>query len=254
MFGREHLFTFLCYRKLQRKVKRHMGSYTTIFWDLDQTLLDFSKSQDYALRFCFQKLNLPIDADIVKRYAAINDSYWERLELGEIDKEEVKLGRFRTLFDELHITQYTARDISEMYQETLGSVAFFLEDADKIVAKLKEMGYRQYIVTNGVNATQDNKMKLSGLNTLVDGVFVSELLGYPKPRKEYFDACFALLPDTGRSECILVGDSLTSDMRGANNAGIAACWYNPQGKDNRLGVKIDYEIRHLQDIYAVLGC
>ncbi len=229
-----------------------MQKYTTIFWDLDQTLLDFSKSQDYALRFCFEKLGLPIDSGIVLRYSRINDSYWKRLESGEISKNEVLLGRFRTLFEELGITKYTASDINVMYQEALGSVAFLIEEADSLLAGLKEKGYRQYIVTNGVNSTQENKMKLSGLNKLVDGVFVSELIGYPKPMKEFFDACFAKLPDVKREQCILVGDSLTSDMKGANNAGIAACWFNPDKQENTLGLRIDFEIRRLEELSEIL--
>ncbi len=231
-----------------------MGNYTTIFWDLDQTLLDFTKSQDHALRYSFERLGLPIDSGTVARYAKINDSYWKRLELGEIDKKEVLLGRFRTLFEELGVTNYTAQDIAGMYQDALGRVAFFLEDSDKLTKELKKMGYRQYVVTNGVNSTQANKMKLSGLDRIMDGVFVSELIGYPKPMKEYFDACFALLPGVTRKECILVGDSLTSDMRGAENAQVAACWYNPNGQKNTLGVPVTYEIRSLWEIYAVLGC
>lgn len=98
-------------------------------------------------------------------------------------------------------------------------------------------------------------MQISGLNQLVDGVFVSELIGCPKPMKEYYDACFSnpALTGTDRSECLIVGDSLTSDMKGANNAGIAACWYNPTGAVNDKAVAIDYEIRCLEELYPILG-
>lgn len=229
-----------------------MGKYTTILWDLDQTILDFNKSMDYAIRISFEKLGLTITDDIVARYAVINDSYWKRLELGEVTKEEVLLGRFRTLFEELGITQYQAEDIAGYYQDQLGSVAFFLDDADKVICRLKKEGYQQYILTNGVNRTQAQKMKISGLDQIMDGVFVSELLGYPKPMKEYYDACFAKLKGIGREECLIVGDSLTSDIKGANNAGIAACWYNPEETENTLDVTVDYEIRHLEQIFEIL--
>ena len=229
-----------------------MGKYTTILWDLDQTILDFDKSMDYALRTSFEKLGLTITDEIVARYAAINDSYWKRLELGEVTKEEVLIGRFRTLFEELKITQYQAEDIAGIYQDQLGSVAFFLENADKVVIRLKAEGYRQYVLTNGVNRTQAHKMKISGLDQLTDGVFASELIGYPKPMKEYYDACFAQLEGISREECLIIGDSLTSDIKGANNAGIAACWYNPHGIENTLDVTVDYEIKHLEEIYEIL--
>lgn len=232
-----------------------MRRFTTILWDLDQTLLDFDKSMDYALRASFRHLGLTITDEIVERYAAINDSYWKRLELGEVTKEEVLIGRFRTLFEELEIAQYQAEDIEGYYQEKLGSVAFILNNADQVIRRLKEKGFKQFVLTNGVNRTQANKMKLSGLDQLVDGVFVSELIGYPKPRKEYYDACFLspALEGIDRSECLIVGDSLTSDIKGANNAGIANCWYNPTGTVNDKDVTVDYEICSLEELYPILG-
>ena len=229
-----------------------MRRYTTILWDLDQTLLNFDLSMDYAIRAVFGQFGLEINDGIVARYDVINRGYWNRLEQGEITKEELIVGRFRTLFDELGIDRVTPEDVQEVYQKELGSVFFYMDGAKELVTQLRAEGYRQYVVTNGVNATQANKMKLSGLNQIMDGVFVSELMGYPKPRKEYFDACFALLPDVKREECILVGDSLTSDMRGANNAGIAACWFNPEGKAKDVDVHIDYEIHRLDELMPIL--
>ena len=229
-----------------------MRKYTTIFWDLDQTLLNFDLSMDYAIRAVFGQYGLEIDDEIVAQYDAINRSYWNRLELGEVTKEELKVGRFRTLFNELGICHVVPEEFCVDYQKELGSVFFYMDGAKELVVKLRAEGYRQYVVTNGVNSTQANKMKLSGLDQIMDGVFVSELMGYPKPRKEYFDACFAALPDVKREECILVGDSLTSDMRGANNAGITACWFNPEGKIKDVDVQTDYEIRRLDELLQIL--
>lgn len=229
-----------------------MGKYSVIFWDLDQTLLNFNLSMEHAIRVVFERYGLPVDGDVVKRYDAINRSCWNRLELGEITKEEVTVGRFRTLFLELGIDHIAPEEINEIYQQELGNVYFYMDGAKETVTKLRDMGYRQYVVTNGVNSTQANKMKLSGFDRLMDGVFVSELMGYPKPRKEFFEACFASLPDVKKDEIILVGDSLTSDMRGANNAGIDACWFNPDAKDNDTDVRTDYEIRRLLDLLPIL--
>ncbi len=229
-----------------------MGKYTTVLWDLDQTLLNFDMSMDYAIRETFRKYNLPISDGIVARYDVINRSYWNRLELGEITKEEVTLGRFRTLFAELGISHITPEEMAQVYQKELGSVYFYMDGAKELVVRLKEEGFRQYVVTNGVNTTQESKMKLSGLDRIMDGVFVSELMGYPKPMKEYFDACFAGMPGTDRQECILVGDSLTSDMRGAENAGIVSCWFNPERKAKDIDVRTDYEIHSLEELVPIL--
>lgn len=242
-----------------------MQKYKAILWDLDQTLLDFGKSQRYALRYSFGKLELTITDQIIDRYADINDSYWKRYERGEITKDEILIGRFITLLGELHITHIKAEEIQEIYQDTLGSVFYFLEEADRLVTILKEKGFRQYIVTNGVNKTQAKKVKLSGLDLLMDGVFVSELIGYPKPQREYFDSCFTYIEkqDTelnkgkadriGRENYILVGDSLTSDMTGGLTAGIDTCWYNPEALANTLNLKVTYEIRSLWELPGILG-
>lgn len=229
-----------------------MGKYTTILWDLDQTLLDFDRSMDYAIRTVFGQYGLYIDEKIAARYEVINRDHWNRLERGEITKEEVKVGRFRVLFEELGIWQVEPEEIAASYQVALGSVYYYIDGALEVVTKLRDLGYRQYVVTNGVNTTQSSKMKLSGFDRLMDGVFVSELMGYPKPMKGYFDACFAALPEGTREKSILVGDSLTSDMQGANNAGIAACWFNPKGKERNVDVRIDYEIRQLRELPVIL--
>lgn len=229
-----------------------MKKYTTIFWDLDQTLLNFDLSMKHALRAVFGAYGLAVSEEIASRYDAINKSYWLRLELGELTKEQVTVGRFRTLFEELGITHVKPEEINADYQLELGNVFFYIDGAKELVTLLKEKGFRQYVVTNGVNTTQASKMKLSGLDMIMDGVFVSELMGYPKPQKEYFDACFAALPGVSRGECILVGDSLTSDMRGAENAGIAACWFNPEGKAKDVEVRTDYEIRRLEELMQIL--
>lgn len=229
-----------------------MKKYTTIFWDLDQTLLNFDLSMEYALRAVFVQHGLAVSEEITTRYETINRSYWLQLESGELTKEQVTVGRFRTLFEELGITHVTPEEINADYQRELGNIFFFIDGAKELVMLLKEKGYRQYIVTNGVNTTQASKMKRSGLDTIMDGVFVSELMGYPKPQKEYFDACFAALPGVTREACILVGDSLTSDMRGAENAGIASCWFNPEGKPKDVEVRTDYEIRRLEELLQIL--
>lgn len=229
-----------------------MRKYTTVFWDLDQTLLDFDRSMEYALQAVFAQYGLKINEEMTARYSVINRSYWLRLESGELSKEQVTVGRFRTFFEELGITHVSPEELNVDYQLELGSVFFFMEGAKELVALLKERGYRQYVVTNGVNATQANKMRLSGLDRIMDGVFVSELMGYPKPRKEFFDGCFAALSDVDRNKCILVGDSLTSDMRGAENAGIASCWFNPEKQEKDVDVRTDYEIRRLEELISIL--
>lgn len=229
-----------------------MRKFTAILWDLDQTILDFNKSRDYALPYTFQKMGLDINEEIRRLYLTINDSFWKRLELGEVSKEEVHCGRFRMLFEELGITEISPEEMADVYQDALSSVFFFRDEADKLIARFRSEGFKQYIITNGFYKTSTRKIEISGLGRLVDDVFVSEVIGVPKPQKEYFDACFAKMGGISRENCILVGDSLTSDMQGGINAGITSCWYNPDGHPNTLGAAIDYEIRNLRELLSIL--
>lgn len=229
-----------------------MGKFEVILWDVDQTLLDFKKSESYAVKSCFEQFGRSVDEDAVSLYSAINEGFWKKIEKGEIAKKEALIQRFETFFDAIHVTGIDAAAFQQAYGEALGSVYFYLDDSYELVKSLRGK-YRQYLVTNGVSYTQRKKLALSGFDKLVEGIFVSEEIGVPKPQKEYFDNCFAMIPDFHKERTIIVGDSLTSDMRGANNAGISACWYNPKGTQNNLEVMIDYEIKNLNELREILN-
>ncbi len=232
-----------------------MKRYEFIFWDVDQTLLDFSKSENYALKYAFQKFGIKIDDGIVNLYAGINDSYWKRLEKGEIDKAQVLTGRFESLFSYMNITEIAVEEFAPVYQKALGSVYYYRDDSFLLCSELRRE-FRQYVVTNGVTWTQQNKLKLAGFDRVMDDIFISEMLGSPKPALSFFEKCFEKIPGFEKEKAIIIGDSLTSDMLGGNNAGIACCWYNPEGKEltkvNDRELRIDYEIRHLWEIKDIL--
>lgn len=220
-------------------------------WDVDNTLLDFDKSEDYAIRYAFEKFGRKIDSQTVRLYSAINDSYWKRLERGEISKEQVLRGRFESLFSEMNIRDICVDEFKIIFQKALGSVFYFNDDAYTLCKELKS-DFKQYIVTNGVTRTQENKIKLSGLDRIMDGIFISEQLGQPKPSPAFFNACFEQIEAWDREKTIIIGDSLTSDMKGGNNAGISCCWYNTKEEVNDSDIKIDYVITNLWQIKDIL--
>lgn len=230
-----------------------MSCFDTVLWDVDQTLLDFEKSQDYALRFSFKQFDLEVSDEMVKLYAAINDSYWKRLELGEVTKKELLTGRFEALFRELNIKKISADDMAPVYQKALGSVFFYRDDSLNLCRSLHGK-VRQYVVTNGVAGTQRNKLMLSGLDRYMDGIFISEEMKYDKPDIRFFEGCFKQIPDFHKERTLLVGDSLSSDIKGGNLAGVFCCWYNPGNKKNESGLRIDYEIRNLWEVEEILSC
>lgn len=230
-----------------------MYKYDTILWDVDQTLLDFKQSEAWALRTCFEQLGLEINDEIISLYSQINSSFWKRLELGEITKKEVLLGRFSSLFQVLGIADVGAEDIAPRYQKALGEVYYYRDDSLSLCKRLKGR-VRQYIVTNGVASTQRSKLKLSGLLEVMDDIFISEEMDTVKPDVRFFEACFLRIPDFQREKTVIVGDSLSSDMKGGNNAKIACCWYNPEGAFHEPDIKIDYEIKNLWEIEEIISC
>lgn len=224
--------------------------YKAILWDVDGTLLNFLKSENAAIKECFRNFGLPECTDeMVEVYSGINEGYWKLLERGEITKPELFTSRFRDFFAKIGVTCDEA-EFNALYQRTLGIHIFPNDNSLELVKSLKGKVH-QYAVTNGSAVAQERKLRVSGLDRLFDGIFISDKVGAEKPTVEFFDRVFAQIPE-GRGEVVIVGDSLTSDIRGANNAGIACCWYNPEGKPAPENLRIDYTITDLNQITALL--
>lgn len=228
-----------------------MIQFTTILWDVDGTLLDFLYSQKYALTKCFRTVGREITEDQIQRYSRINDDYWKRLELGEVTKEQLLTGRFVALFREYGIENIDVEAFAEEYQEALGSVFSYIDDSLSVCTALRGRVH-QYAVTNGVTASQRNKLVISGLAELMDDLFISEQVGAPKPFQAFFDYVLGHIAEKDKTKILIVGDSLSSDIKGGLQAGIATCWYRPAGTVNDTVYRPDYEISDLHDIFEIL--
>ena len=225
--------------------------FTTILWDMDDTLLDFPYSQRFALKKCFRAIGLEITEGQIDLYSRINDSYWKRLELGEITREELRTGRFLALFHECGMEGIDVETFHSEYEKALGSVFSFRDDGLSVVRSLRGE-VRQYVITNGVSSVARNKLQISGLADIMDGVFISEEVGFPKPRKEFFEYCLEQITEKDKSKILIVGDSLTSDIRGGVQMGIPACWYRLKGRENNTPWMPDYEISDLHMVYDIV--
>lgn len=225
---------------------------TTILWDVDGTLLNFLAAEKAAIRSLFEEYHLGVCSDeMLKRYSSINKNYWEMLERGEIEKKALLVGRFRDFFEKEGIDSSLAAEFNEKYQLRLGDTIVYCDDSLEIVKSLRGK-VKQYVVSNGTVIAQTKKLRLSGLGELMDGIFLSEELGVEKPSVRFFDQVFAKIGPVDRSEVMIVGDSLTGDIRGGNNAGILTCWYNPEGMAAKEAVRIDHEIKDLHEVYGLL--
>ncbi len=219
-----------------------------ILWDIDGTLLNFEAAERNALRACFRKFGLgECPDDMLKRYSAINQTYWRGLENGRLTREQVLTGRFREFFASEGLPEPDIAALNGAYQLLLGETVRFQDDSYNVVRRLRSK-VKQYAVTNGTRAAQERKLAKSGLAELLDGVFISEDLGAEKPSPLFFRRVFSRLPPCGAGEAVIVGDSLTSDMRGGNNAGILCCWYNPEKKPAPDDLRIDFNIRRLDEV------
>lgn len=223
-----------------------------ILWDVDGTLLDFKKAEYAAIKKCFEIFNLGECTDeMIGRYSAINKTYWEKLERKEISKKEVLVNRFVDFFETENIKTDCAVLFNEEYQKWLGEIICFCDNSHELMKSLKGQ-IKQYAVTNGTKAAQDRKLRKSGLIDIFDGVFISEVVGCEKPGIEFFEYVWEQIGDYKKEEVMIVGDSLTSDIQGGNNAGIICCWYNPKGVKNETNLRIDYELDDLQKIVEIL--
>lgn len=224
-----------------------------ILWDVDGTLLDFSRSEKFGIEKGLDEIGFhDYDDAMLERYAQINDSYWKALERGEVTKQEVLLGRFRTFFAQENIQCDDIEAFNRAYQKSLGDKFFENEDS-LLLCKSLQGKVSQYVVTNGTVMAQRRKLELSGLGACMDGVFISDEIGVEKPGVGFFECVFKKLGEIDRKEVMIVGDSLTSDMQGGNTAGIVCCWYNPKGKQNETDVTIDHEISHLWEVKQILA-
>ena len=223
-----------------------------ILWDIDGTLLDFIAAEKVALRECARRFGLgDLSDDDIKTYSAINKSYWKRLETGELTKPQILKGRFVDFFKLKGFDFDDFDGFNAEYQVRLGDTVCFFDDSYTIVKGLKGK-LKQYAVTNGTKIAQDRKLNKSGLADIFDGIFISESVGAEKPSTAFFDAVFKSIPPCGKDEVMIVGDSLTSDIKGGNNAGIITCWYDRGIDTPDSSVVINHRVTDLRQVLDII--
>ena len=220
-----------------------------LFLDLDDTILDFHKAERIAVSKTIREFGVEPTGEVLSRYHIINKWHWEQLELGRLTRTQVLEDRFKVLFRELG-KDVDAALCARTYEKNLAIGHYFLPGAEAAVDRLSKK-YRLFLASNGTASVQKGRMTSANLYRFFEKVFVSQEIGHNKPSKAYFDACFAQIPDFDRSKAIMVGDSLSSDIKGGINAGIRTVWVNP-GHIDSGDVKPDYEIEALSQLEALL--
>ena len=224
-----------------------------ILWDIDGTILDFKEAERHGMKACFVHFGLGECTDeMISRYSKINDRYWQMLELGQIEKEKLFTERFKEFFTKEEIQFFKFMEFHMEFRRQLKDFVLFRDNGFELLKELNKQ-VKQYAVTNGSYEVQKHKLEKSGLNEIFEDSFISDQIGIEKPSVEFFDYVKTHIAEAEDSEIMIVGDSLTSDMKGGNNAGIVCCWYNPLHRGNVTGLRIDYEIENLWDVKEIIS-
>ena len=221
-----------------------------LFLDLDDTILDFHKAERLAISRTFRSFGLEPTDQVLERYHVINRQHWERLERGELTRDQVLTGRFQMLFEELGIPAQP-QAVAKGYEHNLGLGHYFLPGAKEALDALRGK-YRLFLASNGTASVQHSRLTSAGLYPYFEKVFVSQALGANKPSRAFFDACAAQIPGFDPRKALMVGDSLTSDILGGINAGMKTCWVCPPEAQGRPDIVPDYRIEALSQLPELL--
>ncbi len=227
-----------------------MAVYDLVLLDADGTLFDFQQTEEMAFFATFSMLDCDCSDKIYEQYKRINSRYWMMLEEGKITKNELVVLRYRDLFRELGLNMEPAA-FNDAYLGNLAMGGFLMPGALETVKALYG-NCRMAIVTNGVAFTQYSRIKASGLLPYMEAVIVSDEVGCQKPDALFFDYVFQKCSVEDRTRTIMVGDSLSADIRGGNDAGIATCWMNPEKKQAPGDIHIDYQITEINQLIKIV--
>lgn len=227
-----------------------MKSYKTLFFDVDDTLLDFGATERKALRSLFDDIQFDFAAEAEERYRTINRSLWNSYEEGKIGRDEVLNTRFSLFLKEFGREENGAA-LETKYRAYIANGHDLIQGAFEVITELHEH-YDLYIVTNGVSDTQYKRLKDSNLLPFFKEVFVSEDTGFQKPMKEFFTYVFDRIPNFIPEAGLIIGDSLTADIKGGSVSGLDTCWFNPGHKSNGLGIDPTYEIHSISELRGIL--
>ena len=225
--------------------------YPYLLFDADDTLFDFPKASARAFTLMCQTHGIPDTPEVRQLYHDINRELWDAFDRGEVSKEYVTLERYVRLLRALGLEDRDPAQCNEDYLSALGEGVYPLPHAEDVCRELVRRGHRLYIATNAVASVQRSRLKACPFGDVFANAFISEEAGAAKPHKAYYDYIRRRVPEITLENCLVIGDSLATDIRGANNAGLPCCWFSPKRQTPPQGLRIDYivtDLRQLLDI------
>lgn len=220
--------------------------YKWILFDADNTIFDYDAAEFGALTATFEELGHPLTTDHHTSYREVNHQNWLAYERGEITQAILRTRRFEQFLAAMAMNEEPGH-VSGRYLFHLGNRIDLVDGAAKLVEALHgRVGLM--IITNGLKDVQKSRMNQSEIGQYFHDVVISEEVGVAKPDGRIFDICFERMGHPQKSEVLIVGDSLTSDIRGGLDYGIDTCWFNPAGSPNTLGRDVTFEIGRLEEL------
>lgn len=221
-----------------------MKKYTTLLFDNDNTLMDFYAAEDRAIRVTCAAFGVEPSDENARLYSDVNDSFWKRFEKGEIERSEIKEGRFRAFCEALSLS-VDYREMAALYFEELANGNMLLDGALELCEALYPL-YDMHLITNGSTYVQKKRLGTSPITKFFGKIFISEEMGVKKPEPAFFDAVISKIFEKDRSKICVVGDSLSSDIKGGIAAGLDTCFFNRAGVTST--VRPTYEVRSFEEM------
>lgn len=232
-----------------------MTKYTTIFFDLDDTLIDTVKSGREGLEDLYSDYNLsnyfPSFVEFHAKYQKINLHLWDLYEHNLIDKETLKTQRFQeTLEGYQTLSVKQALDMNDRFMTNVSSKKNIIEGAIEVLEYLYPK-YEMHILSNGFKEVQDNKIERAGMHFYFKNIILSDHIGKNKPHPLIFEHALKKA-NADTKETIMIGDNIKTDITGAKNSNIDQIWFNPQSKLDENNVAPTFQINKLEELKSIL--
>ena len=225
--------------------------YKFLLFDLDHTLLDFDAAEDIALSQLLKEEGVEDIQAYKDYYVPMNKALWKDLEQKKITKSELINTRFAKLFAHFGIEK-DGSYLVERYQFFLSKQGQTFSGVEDLLKKLISKGYELYAATNGITYIQTGRLEQSGIAPFFKEIFISEQLHTQKPDAEFYEKIGARIPNFDKNQTLMIGDSLSADIQGGNNAGIDTIWYNPHHLENKTQAQPTYEVDSYQALLEIL--
>ena len=223
---------------------------TTIFMDVDDTLLDFKECAREDVRNCCQKNGITYSDDLFEFFLARNVILWKRIEDGLLTVDELHRTRWAGIFRDFGI-EADGPAFENDFIAGLRETSVPVSGANEAMEYLHSR-YKVYVVSNASNLQQTTRLRKAGLMQYVDGVFGSLDIGFIKPSREYFDYCFSQLAGTTPQQTVIIGDSLNADIIGGTAYGLHTIWFNIRNVEPSDSTFTDYTIYSLGELGSML--